>query len=98
DTAETIDVLCEKAVIGQHHVAAVCVYPAFVKQAKNRLGDQTIRIATVVNFPHGTDSLESVLTSIRQAMSDGADEIDVVFPYQNYLHGEKESSYDFIRA
>ncbi len=98
DTAETIDVLCKKAVIGKHHVAAVCVYPAFVKQAKNRLEDQAIRIATVVNFPHGTDSLENVLTSIHQAVSNGADEIDVVFPYPNYLRGEKEGSYDFIRA
>src|SRR5438445_423164 len=98
DSAETIDALCEKAVMGKNHVAAVCVYPSFVKQAKNCLWDQAVRIATVANFPHGTDSLESVLTSIRQAILDGADEIDVVFPYQDYLRGEKEKAYDFIRA
>jgi deoxyribose-phosphate aldolase len=98
DTAETISALCQKATMANHHVAAVCVFPAFVKTAKEALADQSVRIATVANFPQGTDTLDSVLALIRRIIVDGADEVDVVFPYRDYLKGEKEKAYDFIRA
>ncbi len=98
DNAETITALCQKAVIAKNHVAAVCVYPAFVPLAKKLLANSHVRIATVVNFPQGMDSLQNVLAQIHQTISEGADEIDVVFPYQDYLRGEKEKAYDFIRA
>jgi deoxyribose-phosphate aldolase len=98
DNAETISALCQKATIAKTHVAAVCVYPSFVGLAKKILADRSVHIATVANFPQGTDSLESVLALIRQAILDGADEIDVVFPYRDYLRGEKEKTCDFIRA
>lgn len=98
DNAETISALCQKATLANVHVAAVCVYPSFVGLVKKLLVDRPIRIATVANFPQGTDSLENVLSIIRQAMLEGAHEIDVVFPYRDYLKGEKEQSYDFIRA
>lgn len=98
DTAETISALCQKAAMGEHHVAALCVYPAFVKQVKKEVAGQSIRVATVANFPKATDSLENVLTLIRDVIADGADEVDVVFPYHDYLKGEKEKAFDFIRA
>jgi deoxyribose-phosphate aldolase len=97
DNVETISALCQKATVANTHVAAICIYPAFVGLVKKILPDKNIRIATVANFPHGTDSLENVLPIIRQAILEGADEIDVVFPYQKYLQGEKEQAYDFIR-
>jgi len=98
DTAETISALCKKATMGDHAVAALCVYPAFVKQAKKELAGEKIRVATVANFPNASDSLENVLTLIREVIADGADEVDVVFPYHDYLKGEKEKAFDFIRA
>jgi len=98
DNAEVIAALCQKAVSTNGHVAAVCIYPPFVSQAKKLLVNESVRIATVANFPQGTDLLETVLTSIHQVIANGADEIDVVFPYQDYLRGEKEKAYDFIRA
>src|SRR5205823_2666711 len=55
------------------------------------------KIATVVNFPQGNDALENVLFAIQQVIHDGANEIDVVFPYSDYLRGEKEKALDFIR-
>ena len=98
DQEETINALCQKATIANHHVAAVCVFPSFVTTARKALAGQAVRIATVVNFPEGTDTLDTVLASIRQVISDGADEVDVVFPYGDYLQGEKEKAYDFIRT
>ncbi|HSW70261.1 MAG TPA: deoxyribose-phosphate aldolase [Gammaproteobacteria bacterium] len=98
DNTETIAALCEQAVTPNGQAAAVCVYPQFISEAKKILAGSSVRIATVVNFPQGNDVLENVLAAIRQAISDGADEIDVVFPYQDYLHGEKQKACDFIRA
>ena len=98
DNAEVISALCKKAILPKTHVAAVCVYPQFVEQAKKILSSAPVKIATVANFPHGTSSLENVVTEIKASIQNGADEIDVVFPYPLYFQGQKEQAYDFIRA
>jgi len=97
DTAETISAVCQKAVTSFGHVAAVCFYPQFVKLAKSKLANTPVKIATVANFPEGNQSLEHIFSVIKQAISDGANEIDVVFPYQDFLKGDKEKSYELIR-
>jgi deoxyribose-phosphate aldolase len=98
DTAETIAVLCSKAVTSLGHVAAVCVYPQFVKLAAELLAGTPVKIATVANFPHGADSQVAVLQTIQTALADGADEIDVVLPYQEYLAGKKLAACQLIQA
>lgn len=97
DDEKSISTLCQKAIRPPHHVAAVCVYPAFVKQAAALLGATPVKIATVANFPAGRDALSDVLPMIALAFSDGAHEIDVVFPYQAYLKGETDFAADFIQ-
>jgi deoxyribose-phosphate aldolase len=78
--------LCQKAVTPHGPVAAVCIYPQFVQLAKQTLatipGAQGIQICTVVNFPVPNFDSEAAAALTRQAVHDGADEIDVVFPYQ----------------
>lgn len=96
DTEETIAILCKKATTSSQHVAAVCVYPAFVKYAKACLHNTAVNIATVANFPRGLDSLDRTLAVIQQAINDGAQEIDVVFPYADFLDGK--NTHDFISA
>lgn len=98
DNEKVIAALCQKAEISNTHVAAVCVYPRFVSEVKKLLVNKSIHIAAVANFPSGNELLKPVCDSIRQSISEGANEIDVVFPYQDYLSGEKEKAYDFIRA
>ena len=98
DTDATIAVLCKKAVTPIGVVAAVCVYPQFVQQAAIALRGKAVKIATVVNFPRGTDSLEIVLRLIESAIGNGAQEIDVVFPYRLFLSGNKEAARDFVQA
>jgi len=68
--------------------AAICVYPQFVKCVKGYLeekGLSRVKVATVTNFPGGDEPLKSVLDQTRQALSDGADEIDLVLPYKKLL-------------
>lgn len=97
DTIETVSAVCQKAVTPLGHVAAVCFYPQFVKFAKSKLANTPVNIATVVNFPYGNDSPEQVLSMTHQAIVDGANEIDVVFPYVDFLKGDKETPYELIR-
>lgn len=97
DNPETIMHLCSKASGPLGHVAAVCVYPQFVKQCATLLSDSPTQLATVANFPHGTSSIKQVRDVIIQSIQDGAQEIDVVFPYASYLSGEKKAAIEFIQ-
>ncbi|MCD6047639.1 MAG: deoC [Gammaproteobacteria bacterium] len=83
DDEKTIGVLCEKAV--RYGVAAVCVYPAFVPQAVQMLKGSAVNVATVINFPQGNQALPYVLETIEDALKDGATELDIVIPYQEFL-------------
>lgn len=98
DTADSIRALCEKAESEFGSVAAVCVYPRFVTEVIQHLSNPAIKVSAVANFPEGTDSLEKVMEEIHQSIAMGAEEIDVVFPYAQYLAGNKKTAYDFIRA
>lgn len=98
DTSENIAKLCEKAVTTYGHVAAVCIYPQFVKQAVKALAGKPVKIATVANFPHGNDTFEFTVKTIKEAIVNGAHEIDVVFPYERYLAGDHEVARAFIQA
>ncbi len=85
------DRLCIRATTPLGPVAAVCLWPAFVGQAKRLLGGTRIRIATVVNFPSGEEATEQVAAAIAKALADGADEIDYVLPYRRLLAGDHEA-------
>ena len=98
DTEATVSTFLENATSSLGHVAAVCVYPAFVRLAAASLAGSRVRIATVANFPEGVTTLETVLIEIGRALADGAQEIDVVFPYQRYLAGEKQYAKTFIES
>ncbi len=82
----------------QNHVAAVCLYPKFIKLAKSKLADTAIKVATVVNFPGGDQTLNEVQQAIHTAVSKQVDEIDLVMPYQTLIAGEHTSVRQFIKA
>lgn len=65
-------------------VAALCVWPRHVAQARQLWAG---RIATVVNFPSGGESLGVVPAMAGSAIGLGADEIDLVLPYRAFLAG-----------
>lgn len=98
DDAQTIDIekLCELAI--EHHAAAICIYPKFISFAKKILHDTSIKIASVVNFPQGNLSIDETTKQIADAIELGADEIDIVFPYQSFLQGEQSFCDEFISA
>jgi deoxyribose-phosphate aldolase len=86
-----IEALCDRARTPHGDVAAVCIWPDFVAQARSALANTGVRIATVVNFPAGDDAIEDVRSEARLALGDGADEIDLVVPWRMIEWGHPEA-------
>ena len=82
----------------RHRTAAVCVWPEFVSRAVGALADSDVRIATVVNFPTGTSSVDEVAAEVAASLSAGADDIDVVLPWRSFLDGDVEHARAVIQA
>lgn len=98
DTETNVAHFCQNAFSPEGAVAAVCVYPAFVRLVASILAGSPVKVATVVNFPEGLASLEDVLFAINSVMENGAQEIDLVFPYARYLAGERRYVQSFIQV
>mgnify|MGYP000070740575 CR=1 FL=1 len=88
-TAEDITKLAGRTVTDHGSVAAVCVWPRFVAQAARELKGTGVKVATVVNFPAGGEDTEAVIAETKQALADGADEIDMVMAYKAFVSGRK---------
>lgn len=80
-------------------VAAVCVYPKMVKTAKSALKGTSIKVASVATaFPSGMSNLQTKLEDTRFAVSEGADEIDMVISRGEFLKGNYSFIFDEISA
>ena len=95
DNDQVIKTLCERALHEESHpeklplVAAVCVYPVFVKQAKSLLRDSGVNVASVAGaFPGGHSPLKLRLEELKYALAQGADEIDMVISRGKLLEGD----------
>ena len=96
---EDIDALCERAQTPYGNSAAICIWPRFVARARAILGPgHPVRIATVVNFPSGDQQIADVVAETRDAIADGADEIDLVIPYKAFIAGDEAAVTEMVRA
>ncbi|MEM7045387.1 MAG: deoxyribose-phosphate aldolase [Pseudomonadota bacterium] len=69
-------------------VAAVCVFPEAVPTARRHLGTDPVRLASVVNFPGGSDDIARAVEQTSAIIADGADEIDMVAPLDAIMEGD----------
>lgn len=88
--------LCEKSITPYGNVAAVCVYSRFIQLAKSRLG-RKIKIASVINFPFGVADIEMAKFEAKLALSRGASEIELVFPYKCFMLHQSIECCDIIQ-
>jgi deoxyribose-phosphate aldolase len=80
-------------------VAALCVYPNMISTAVGALKGSAVKVASVATyFPSGQAPLEVKLHDVREAVSLGADEIDMVIDRGAFLAGDYASVYDEITA
>ena len=94
-TMESIEKLCEQAI--KYHTASVCIPSCYVKRVKEKYGEQ-INICTVVGFPLGYCNTEAKLSETKQAISDGASEIDMVINLCDVKNGDFQKVEEEIRA
>ena len=98
DDEATVAALLERAVTPAGPVAAVCLWPRFVVQARAALAGTPVRVATVANFPQGDPDPADAVAQAEASLAEGADEIDVVFPFEAYLAGEVDTALAFVRS
>jgi deoxyribose-phosphate aldolase len=104
DTPGKVRQMCYKAqhlhdaLPGLPTVAAVCVFPSMVPEARKALGQKSeIKIASVSTaFPAGQAPLEVKLIDTKFAVDHGADEIDMVISRGKFLAGEYTYVFDEI--
>ena len=103
DTIGKVRQMCYKAkhlhgnYEGLPSVAAVCVYPSMVRYAKHELQNTNIKVASVAtSFPSGQSDLKTKIAEIKFAISEGADEIDMVISRGKFLSGEYNFVFDEI--
>jgi deoxyribose-phosphate aldolase len=61
-----------------YHVASVCVRPADVRRASAILSSTDVAVGVTIGFPHGNHRTETKVFEARQALADGATELDMV--------------------
>jgi len=105
DSEGRVRSLCAKAMTprpgypGVPSVAAVCVYPNLVAIAKDALRGSTVKVASVATaFPAGLADLAIKLADTEQAITAGADEIDMVIDRGAFLSGRERQVFDEIVA
>jgi deoxyribose-phosphate aldolase len=64
----------------RYDVASVCVPPVHVRRAAAILAGTDVKVGTVVGFPHGYATTKTKVAETRQALAEGATEIDMVIP------------------
>lgn len=95
DTPADIDALCRRARTAHGDVAAVCVWPRFVTQARAAL-PASIKVAAVANFHDGALDVQRALADIAAIAQAGGDEVDVVLPHRALLADQSTEVAEFL--
>lgn len=93
-TIADIETLCKEAV--EYDFYSVCVNSCYVAAAKNFLAGTDIKVCSVVGFPLGAMSAKAKYFETGEALSDGADEIDMVLNVGLLKSGEVNKALDEI--
>ncbi len=80
----------------------ICINPNFVKCARKYLDENKdrgdVKLVTVVNFPLGTNSMDTTLVQVHEAINEGADEIDTVINISAIKMGDYKRVSDEIKS
>lgn len=89
-TWEEIRQICDDAV--KYGTASVCIPPCYVGQAKEYMGEQ-MKVCTVIGFPNGSHTTAVKVFETKDAVANGADEIDMVINVGML----KAKDYDYVQ-
>ncbi len=75
-TSDKVKQICKEA--KEYHFASVCINSCHVEECSEMLKDSDVSVCTVVGFPLGAMSTKSKAFEAKQAVEDGANEVDMV--------------------
>ncbi|MBR6698389.1 MAG: deoxyribose-phosphate aldolase [Lachnospiraceae bacterium] len=90
-TKADVENLCKKAI--QLDTASVCINPCYVAYAKELLQDSNVKVCTVIGFPLGATDTQTKCFETRQAIANGATELDMVIN----VGALKDKNYDYVK-
>lgn len=88
---EELENLCREAI--EYKFKAVCVNPYHVAYCKDLLKESEVRVATVIGFPLGANTKEVKAFETKDAILNGADEVDMVIN----IGALKDKDYELVR-
>ena len=94
-TWEQIRDICDDGV--KYHTASVCIPPCFVKRAKEYVQGK-VAICTVIGFPNGNMTTAAKVFETKDAVENGADEIDMVINIGDVKAGDYDKVLGEIKA
>lgn len=84
--------LCNEAMT--YDFKSVCVNPSYVKLSSETMKDSDVLVCTVVGFPLGMTTTATKVFEAKEALENGADEVDMVIN----VGALKDGRYDYVRA
>lgn len=94
-TWDEIKAICDDGI--KYKTASVCIPASFVKRAKAYVGDK-VKICTVIGFPNGYSTTATKVFETRDAIYNGADEIDMVINIGDLKDGNYDAILNEIKA
>lgn len=89
-TKQQIEALCEEA--REYNFASVCVNPTWVSFSAEKLKGSDVKVCTVIGFPLGATTPETKAFETKNAIENGAEEIDMVIN----IGALKSGDYDLV--
>ncbi len=90
-TKEEIEKLCDEAIL--HDFKSVCVNPVYVQECSEKLKDSDVLVCTVVGFPLGQNTTKVKVLETKDALANGAQEIDMVINVAKV----KDNDYKYVK-
>ena len=84
-TDQDVDKLIREAI--EEQMMGVCLPGFWLKKAKRELGEEDVRLVTVIGFPFGFEDTATKVAETREAIRQGADELDLVWSITSFLSG-----------
>lgn len=94
-TWSDIQKLCDEAIT--YGTASVCIPPAYIKRVHDTYGEK-INICTVVGFPLGYSVTAAKVAEVKQALTEGCNEIDMVINISDVKNGDFDKVEEEIRT
>lgn len=91
-----INTLIDEALENQFY--SVCINPEWVKYAREKIGSQDVKVCTVIGFPLGATTSQVKAFETKNAVENGADEVDMVINIDQLKTGNTDVVFEDIKA